>query len=288
MSAKPAIVLIHGLWMTPLCWEHWVTHFGAAGYEVLTPGWPGVDDRSPAAIRADPAPIADKSIQVIVDHYEAIIRALPTPPIIIGHSFGGLFVQILLSRGLGAAGIALCPAQPAGILKLPFSTIKATFPVLSNPFDYTSTVKITLGQFYYCFGNHLAHEADSKALYERYAIPSVAHVLWQGALGALDHSPKNDAYVDFARATRAPLLLVAGTIDHVIPPVVVQAEYEAYGKKKAGAGGANSGSGSPVVEYKLFEGRSHGIVNQDNWEEVADFALAFAQKHIGAPAASTA
>lgn len=271
MSAKPTIVLIHGLWMTPLCWEHWIDRYRAAGYEVLAPGWPGVDDRSPEAIRADPAPMANKSIGDIVDHYEAVIRALPTPPIIIGHSFGGLYVQILLSRGLGAAGIALCPAQPAGIFKLPFSTIKATLPVLSNPFDYASTVKITLSQFYYCFGNHLPHEADSQALYERYAIPSVAHVLWQGALGALDHSKGNDAHVDFKRATRAPLLLVAGTLDHVLPPPVVHKEYDAYAK----------GADAPVVEYHLFEGRSHGIVNQDKWEEVADFALAFAEKHTG-------
>jgi non-heme chloroperoxidase len=270
MTAKPAIVLIHGLWMTPLCWEHWIDRYRTAGYEVLAPGWPGVDDRSPQAIRADPAPMSNKSIGDIVDHYESVIRALPQPPIIMGHSFGGLFVQILLSRGLGAAGIALCPAQPAGILKLPFSTIKATLPVLSNPFDYASTVKITLSQFYYCFGNHLAHEADSRALYERYAIPSVAHVLWQGALGALDHSKSNDAHVDFKRATRAPLLLlVAGTLDHVLPPAVVHKEYEAYDK----------GADAPVVEYHLFQGRSHGIVNQDTWEEVADYALAFAEKH---------
>ncbi|CAK7230398.1 hypothetical protein SBRCBS47491_007572 [Sporothrix bragantina] len=274
MAAKPAIVLIHGLWMTPLCWEHWIDRYRAAGYEVIAPGWPGVDDRTPAAIRADPAPMANKSIANIVDHYEAVIRALPTPPIIMGHSFGGLFVQILLSRGLGAAGVALCPAQPAGILKLPFSTIKATLPVLSNPFDYASTVHITLGQFYYCFANHLAHEKDSQALYERYAIPSVAHVLWQGALGALDHSKSNEAYVDFKRATRAPLLLVAGSIDHVLPPAVVHKEFAAYSQKGTG------GDEAPVVEYHLFEGRSHGIVNQDGWEEVADYALAFAQKQV--------
>ncbi len=100
-SPKPAIVLIHGLWMTPLCWEEWIAHYQAKGYEVLAPGWPGVDARTPAEIRADPKPMANKSIGEIVDHYDAIIRALPQPPIIMGHSFGGLYTQILLSRGPG-------------------------------------------------------------------------------------------------------------------------------------------------------------------------------------------
>lgn len=264
----PTIVFIHGLWMTPLCWEAWMDYCRAKGYEVVAPGWPGVEGRTPAEIRADPAPMANKSIAEIADHYEAVIRALPAPPIIIGHSFGGLFVQILLQRGLGAAGVALCPAQPAGILRLPLSTIRASLPILGNPFDYAKTVPITLAEFYFCFANHLPAAAAAQALYDRYAIPAVARVLWQGALGALSHSPAAAAHVDFARATRAPLLLVAGSIDHVLPPSVVRAEFAAYKKK----------DGGPVVAYHEFAGRSHGIVNQEGWQEVADYALAFAAK----------
>lgn len=62
---------------------------------------------------------------------------------------------------------------------------------------------------------------------------------------------------------------MAGSIDHVLPPAVVHKEFEAYEK----------GNSAPVVEYHIFEGRSHGIVNQDGWKEIADFALAFAAKH---------
>lgn len=178
-SPKPAIVLVHGLWMTALSWEDWVARFHARGYEVIAPSWPGIDDRSPAEVRADPTAIANKSITDVVDHYDAIIRALPTPPIIIGHSFGGLFTQILLSRGLGAVGIAVSPAQPAGILSLPLSTVKATFPVLKNPLGASKAVPITASEFHYCFANHLSLE-ESKTLYEKYSIPAVARVLWQG------------------------------------------------------------------------------------------------------------
>jgi alpha-beta hydrolase superfamily lysophospholipase len=268
-GSKGTVVLIHGLWMTPLCWEEWVTYLTAKGYKVIAPGWPGIDDRTPAEIREDPAPMAKDTIQDIVDKYAGIISALPSPPIIMGHSFGGLFTQILLSRGLGAAGIAISPAQPAGIFALPFSTIKASFHVLKNPFDAKSTVKISAEQFHYCFGNHLTLEESNK-LYERYSIPSVAQVLWQGALGATSQS--GPAHVDFKKENRVPLLLIAGSNDHVIPESVVSKEYAAY--EKAGKGDQS------IVEFKVFEGKSHGIVNQSGWQEVVDYALAFVDKHV--------
>ncbi|KAH8690239.1 Alpha/Beta hydrolase protein [Talaromyces proteolyticus] len=266
-ASKPSIVLIHGLWMTPLSWEHWIPYLEAKGYNVLAPGWPGVDERTPEQIREDPKPIADKTIDQIVDHYASIIAALPLPPIIIGHSFGGLFTQVLLSRGYGCAGIALCPAQPTGIFGLPFSTIKATIPVLSNPFNVHSTVKITAEQFHYCFGNHMTREA-SDVLYNRYAIPSVAHVLWQEAVGMLKKT--GPGQVDFGKQDRAPLLLVAGTKDHLVSQTTALKGFEAYQEGKSNA----------VVEMKVFEGRSHGIVNQDKWEKVADFSVAFAEKNM--------
>ncbi|GKT92135.1 alpha/beta hydrolase [Colletotrichum tofieldiae] len=134
---KPPIVLIHGLWMTPLSWEHWIPFFQKRGFEVHAPGWPGVDGRTHEEIRADPKPIALHRIEDIVDHYEAYIKKLPEPPIIIGHSFGGLFAQILLSRGLGALGIAVCPAQPAGIIYIPPTTIRAAFPIFAHPYILT-------------------------------------------------------------------------------------------------------------------------------------------------------
>jgi non-heme chloroperoxidase len=268
-ASKGTVVFIHGLWMTPLSWEEWIPYFEAKGYKAIAPGWPGIDDRTPEEVRANPEPLASIGIETIVDHYAAIISALPSPPIIIGHSFGGLFTQILLSRGLGSAGIGLSPAQPAGIFALPFSVVKATFPVLKNPFAAHSTVKITESEFQYCFGNHLTAE-ESKPLWERYSVPSVAHVLWQGATSGL--SEKGPAHVDFKKENRAPLLLIAGTKDHVVPESVVAKEYAAYQKQGK--------DGNAIVEYKVFEGKTHGIANQKGWQEVADYVLAFVDKHV--------
>ncbi|MEN3311773.1 MAG: hypothetical protein V7645_1102, partial [Actinomycetota bacterium] len=100
------IVLIHGMWMTPLSWEHWVSHYTDRGHRVLAPAWPGLD-KEPEELRRDPSPLRGIDITDVVDHYDKIIRGLDRSPIIIGHSFGGLFTQLLLDRGLGAAGVAL-------------------------------------------------------------------------------------------------------------------------------------------------------------------------------------
>src|SRR5207253_7574458 len=109
-SSDPAstetIVLIHGMWMTPLSWEHWASRYTDRGHRVLAPAWPGLE-AEPEQLRRDPAPLRNLSITDVVDHYDKIIRRLDQPPIIIGHSFGGLYTQLLLDRGLGAAGVTL-------------------------------------------------------------------------------------------------------------------------------------------------------------------------------------
>jgi pimeloyl-ACP methyl ester carboxylesterase len=107
------IVLIHGLWMTALSWEHWVERYEAAGHRVIARGWPGMEGDIDA-LRRDPSGIEHLGIQEIVDHYEAIIRGLDEAPIIMGHSFGGAFTEVLLDRGLGTAGVAIDAAAVKG------------------------------------------------------------------------------------------------------------------------------------------------------------------------------
>ena len=109
-TEKKTIVLIHGLWMTALSWEHWVKHYTRKGYRVIARSWPGMEG-SIDELRRDPSPIATVGITEVVDHYQSIIRGLDAPPIIIGHSFGGLITQILLDRGMGSAGVAPRPRR---------------------------------------------------------------------------------------------------------------------------------------------------------------------------------
>ena len=174
------IVLIHGLWMTPKSWEGWAERFRAKGHEVITPGWSDAFDRSPEDLRRDPSALAGLTAAQVADRYEQAIRALPEPPIIMGHSFGGLFTQVMLNRGLGAAGVGVDAAQPKGVLKLPFSTIKSSWGIIRNPANRGKAVPFTPKQFKYAFGNLLSEEESQKA-WETYAIPGVGHVFMEGA-----------------------------------------------------------------------------------------------------------
>lgn len=271
MSKSNYVVLIHGLWMTALSWENWVKRFTDQGYRVIAKSWPGMDV-DVSELRRDPSPIATLGVTDIVDHYEKIIRALECPPIVIGHSFGGLVTQILIDRGLASAGVAIAPAPVKGILFLPFSTLKVSFPALSNPANNHRAEPLTPEQFHYAFTNNLS-EGDSLAIYNRYAVPGPDHVLFQAAFA--NFNPHAATAVDFQNNNRAPLLLISGGRDHVSPASVVEANYKLYRKSNA------------ITEYKEFPERTHYTLGQAGWEQVADYALDWATSRTAARAAST-
>lgn len=259
-----SVVLIHGLWMTPLSWEHWVPRYEQRGLKVITPGYPGIEPGTAGveAIRRDPTPLEKLGVREIFDHLAAVIEALDEKPIIMGHSFGGAFVQLLLDAGYGAAGVSIDGAGVKGIRALPFSEIKATFPVLHNPANKNRAVPITEKEFHYAFTNNLNDE-ESKAVYDRYAIPVSGRILFQG--GFANFTPHAATTVNFANDDRAPLLFIAGGNDHILPPAVQRENFE-----------KNVKHSKAITAYKLFPGRSHYTCGEAGWEEVADFALDWA------------
>src|SRR3954462_14244659 len=221
-TAPQTIVLIHGMWMTPLSWEHWAERSRERGHQVIAPAWPGLSD-DPAEVRRDPSPLRGLSVTDVVDHYDRIIRQLERLPIIVGHSFGGLFAQLLANRGLGSAAVAPGTGAPKGLLKLPLSTLRAGFPALKNPFGKNHVTPLTHEQFHWCFTNALS-EADSKAVYERYYIPGLARPFFQA--GYATFNPGAATKVDYKNPARPPLLLVTGTEDRICPPSVNEATWK--------------------------------------------------------------
>jgi pimeloyl-ACP methyl ester carboxylesterase len=269
-NAKRPIVLIHGLWLTPLSWEKWIARYRARGHEVMAPSWPHMDG-DVAALRRDPAPYAELTVREIVDHYDQIVSGMHEPPILMGHSFGGLFVQMLLDRGLGAAGVAIDSAPMRGVLSLPWSTLRSSWPVLRRPANRHRAVALTPDEFHYAFTNTLDADA-SKKVYERYAVPGPGGVLFEGALANIN--PRTTVRVDFHNDARSPLLLIAGGADHTVPRSLSRENARRYKKSKA------------VTDYKEFAGRSHYTLGQDGWEEVADYAIDWATQHEQAHAAA--
>lgn len=263
-NAPDTVVLIHGLWMTPRSWEKWVERYTGRGYSVLTPAYPGLEVEV-EALREDPSPIEALTVPATVEHLKSVITALDQPPIVMGHSFGGVLVQILLDHGFGAAGVAIDSVPSEGIKVIPPSQIRATFPVLRNPANRHRAVPFTPQQFHYAFTNTLSEE-ESLTVYERYHIPAPGQFVWGGVLANFTPGHQ-DTYVNFRNDERAPLLFIAGSEDHIMPPSVNESNVHHYRHSKA------------ITDYKEFEGRSHYTVGQDGWEEVADYALEWAVQH---------
>ena len=121
MAENVPLMLIHGAWLSSRSWENYADYFEKRGFAVSAPEWPRkVGDVEEMRETADDS--AGLGVQEIVDHYAELIGELDEPPVLIGHSYGGLVVELLLDRGLGRAGVAMSPAPPKGILVLPFST----------------------------------------------------------------------------------------------------------------------------------------------------------------------
>jgi pimeloyl-ACP methyl ester carboxylesterase len=255
------IVLIHGLWMTPRCWDLYRRFYEGRGYRVLTPAWPRMQGEVDE-IRRDPSALAGLGLLEIADHYEKFVRSLDEPPILMGHSMGGLTVQILLDRGVGAAGVSIDGAPPKGIYRLPLSAIKAASPVLSNPFNYKRNVTLTFDQFRYAFA-HVMTEREARAAYDNNAIPGPGRPLFQVAFG--NFNPRAANKVDHRNYVRAPLLLISAAEDRLVPPILNRINYTLYQRSTA------------TTEYKEFPHRSHLIIAQDGWQEVAEYALSWAQ-----------
>jgi pimeloyl-ACP methyl ester carboxylesterase len=259
-----SIVLVHGLWVTSRSWDRFRTYFESRNYRVLTPPWPrlvgDVED-----VRRDPSALNGLGVKECVDHYEAIIRALDEPPIIMGHSFGGLYIQMLVDRGLGAVGVAIDAAQPKGVLRLPAAQIKALSPVLLNPANRKRTVALTYKEFRYGFANTMS-DVDARAAFENEAIPGPGRLVFEAGLANLN--PRAATKVNYRNDKRAPLLLIAGSDDHTVPAAVNRSNYHKYHRSKA------------VTSFKEFAGRSHLIVAQTGWEEVADYALSWAEQQL--------
>ena len=257
------VVFIHGLWLLPSSWDRWRAVFEEAGYATLGPGWPDDPDTVEDANK-HPEVFARKSVGQIADHIGDVIGKLTKKPALIGHSFGGMFTQILAGRGAAAVSVAIDPAPFRGVLPLPFSALKAAWPVIGNPFNRGRAIPLTFGQFRFAFANAVT-ESEAHDLYVTFAVPGSGVPLFQAAAANLN--PLTEAKVDTKNPDRGPLLIIDGELDNTVPWTVARASFKRQRR--------NPG----VTEIAKIPGRGHSLTIDHGWREVADTALAFVQKH---------
>ena len=251
-----SIVFVHGAWLTSLSWENFTEYFERKGYTTTAPEWP-YRDASVESLREHTSPeLAQVGVKELTDHYQRIIQPLPEPPILIGHSTGGLVVQQLLDRGLGSAGVALDAVAPEGVLAVDWTVLKATSNIFFRWMNWDKVLTMTFPEFQYAFVNTFPEDQQKKN-FDRYVVPESGRIFFQVAFAALD--PQHATRVDFKNSKRAPLLLVVGEHDHLVPAHVVRSNYEHHKQ-------------SPVrTDFHEFPGRSHLLTSQDGWEEVAGY-----------------
>jgi alpha-beta hydrolase superfamily lysophospholipase len=232
-----------------------MTVFRSAGYDSVAPGWPG-EGATVEETRAAPEALAGSGIDEVTRHHAAIIGRLDRPPVLIGHSFGGMIAEKLLGVGYGAAAVAIDAAQIKGVL--PLSALRATLPVFRNPANRHRAVSLAADEFRYGFGNALPSE-ESDALFERWSIPAPGRPLFEAATANFSrHSP--DA-VETGSEERGPLLLIMGGQDNTVPEVITISTLKQYRHSSA------------VTDLLEFADRRHSLTIDHGWREVADACL---------------
>ena len=253
-SGQIPLMLIHGAWLSARSWENYADYFAKRGFAVSAPEWPRKQG-DVEELRETAEASAGLGVREIVDHYEQLIRDLDQPPVLIGHSYGGLFVELLLDRGLGRAGVAMSPAPPKGILKLPFSTLKAGAPALAHPSKWHGVVTLTLEEFTYGFVNTLLRGGGGRRV-RAVRGPGDRADLLRGRVRQLppasaDRGPLQERRAGAAadrRCRRGP---------HRSGLPVASAQYKSYERSPA------------KTDYLEFDGRPHLFMVAADWQEVA-------------------
>jgi pimeloyl-ACP methyl ester carboxylesterase len=249
------IVFIHGLFMNPKSWQPWVVYFEQLGYHCHTPAY-DFHAGEPSELRKNVSPELGKlTFGKVIKSLSAFIDALPEKPILIGHSMGGLAVQKLIELEKGVAGICIDPAPPKGIFTFKWSFLKANLPTI-NPFKGDSPCLPSVEWYQYAFCNTMTM-AETQDAYDQYVVPESRNIprSTTGKAGSIDFQKPH-----------APLLIIAGEKDNIIPASLNRKNFEAYKHKGS------------RTDFKEFEGRTHYICGQKGWEEVAQHCYAWLQE----------
>jgi pimeloyl-ACP methyl ester carboxylesterase len=247
------IVFITGAFVSNACWDDWKVYFTRKGYKTIAPPWPYKNGPASAlrAKRPNDTDLATLTLKELVGHYENVVNGLQGKPIVIGHSLGGLIVQILVNRSLVAAGVAIHSLSPLGVIPYDFSFFKASWKSLGLFTSVKKTYMMSFDDWKFAFVNGMPPE-EQKEAYEKFAIPE-SKTVTRGGLSS-------DAKVDFT-IPHPPLLLTSGSIDHIIPANLNYRNFKKYDNNNS------------IIEYKEFPGRNHFVLGQPGWEEDAEFIL---------------
>jgi pimeloyl-ACP methyl ester carboxylesterase len=258
------VVLIHGAWVGPACWDPILTLLKERGWSCTAPAWP-YDDRPVSELRTNrDARLAGVGIKELVDHYESVVKSMATPPLLVGHSFGGLVVQMLLDRGVGRAGVAINTAPTKGIMPSA-SAVRANQRVLFTPRSWRRILEISEPDFAWAFLHNLS-PSEQRRVYDEQVVPTPGRPFWQAALAPFNSATR----VDYRR-DRPPLLLIAGGADRTVTEGMNRANARKYSHSPA------------VTEFVSLPGRSHWTIAEPGYEKLVELIEDFDARQLARP-----
>jgi len=236
MTAKPPIVLIHGACSQPSHFDAWRAFFTSAGYPCFAPALPGHAPSHMTTLRR----------LGFADYLAAMrdaVTELGRPPIVIGHSMGGLIARMLAAEGRCAAIVLVAPLPggrvPAPLAALPDYAVVAPFVLLGQPFrPWRGAVRR--------LALHSLPHKEQDEVFAGY-VPESGRVYRDLLLGK--------ARVR-RRAVRCPLLVLHGDADRLIP--------------LATARGIAARHGAPII---VIPGQGHWLIAPSLTGEIAGRVL---------------
>lgn len=257
-SSRVPVVFVHGFWLHTDSWTPWLDRFAQAGYDPYNPGWPG-DGPTVEQSRADPGRAGGYGLEDVVDSYVTFLAGLPSPPVVVGHCYGGLVTQRLLTDGHARAAVAIAPAPMRGTILLPPSALAVAAAALADPAGFGGTVALTSEEFRYGAGNQLT-EQECATLFEQWTVPSPGRPLFEDARAAF--FPHHRAGALPCRPERGPLLLVAAGMDHTAPASFTRT-----------SAAIHRTCPTAVTDLVELDDRGHSLTIDHGWPEVADAVL---------------
>jgi pimeloyl-ACP methyl ester carboxylesterase len=207
------VLLIHGAFAGAWMFRDLGRKLADAGYTVHAPDLPFHGRKKPEA----PAmALGMLGVRDYLSDMKARLDRFDQPPIVIGHSLGGLLAQQLAAEGLIKAAVLLAPVAPWGVLPSTSHEVMTAFglmqvgPLWGRPIwpDYTAAR----------YSMNLIPEETRRATYDQLG-PESGRVVFETLQWGLD--PTHASAVD-ARKVACPILCAVGDKDVICPPGTVR------------------------------------------------------------------
>ncbi len=238
------LLFVHGAWLAAWCWnEHFLDYFAAQGFAVHAPSLRG-HGGSPGRERLRWTRLAE-----YVEDVAQVAGQLPQPPVVIGHSMGGIIVQKYLETHSAPAGVLLASVPPAGVLA---TTLRIA---ARHPLEF-ARVNLTASLYPLVAAPQLAHEL--------FFLPGSSPDQLSGYFSRL----QDESYLGFLdmlafylprpKRVKTPMLVLGARQDALFTPEEVTATARAY-----------------HTQAVIFDDMAHAMILEPGWQQVADRIIAW-------------